>query len=711
MLKKWSKLVFLVIIAGIAAFTSLTHAQEQTYATLLKWETFNEIIKTLAAWHAVSGSVDDITIKTIKRSNDKPPQSANVMTGSAKTSDYLIKVWFDWIDTIYYYTQADKIYMNSNSSYLFRRLNALENLDLSSFDTSNVTNMQNMFLNNYKLTNLDLSNFDTSNVENMQWMFNGCNKLKNIDLSSFNTSNVKKMQSMFYDCISLTSLDLSNFNTSGVENMQSMFAGNNRSMALTTIYTSDSFVINTDSTWTMFKYCNNLVWGNWTKYDSLNINGKYAKIDKPSQSWYFTAADNITVNFMNIDNEWIQTLQHSYIGLSKWDMIPELTSDEIVRETGYSLEYYTDSWMTIKFDFDQHITEYTEIYTKWVVNQYHIAFVDRKWEVVSWADYNYGTEKADIVLPEVPEREWYEFSGWEWIPETMPAENVTWTAQYNVRQYTITFVKWNGEDDYVITLNYWSGVTPLANPTREWYTFKGWDKEIPETMPAENLIITAKWEANKSWNWWSWRWRHNNSENESVWDGENKTQELDTILEDNTKKDNKTQLQDNTQNVAHEWSYNNWLTKYINASDARLGNSLTRSEMAKLASIFATKVLWETPDESKQSFCSQFADMSKLSREMGEYVIKACELWYMWYQSNWEDKLVNFRPYSPVTVAEAAVIVSRMMRWNQNAADGISWYKWHLYAAYNYWLIDDIRNPYRNITRWETFEMFYRTSK
>jgi hypothetical protein len=234
-------------------------------------------------------------------------------------------------------------------------------------------------------------------------------------------------------------------------------------------------------------------------------------------------------------------------------------------------------------------------------------------------------------------------------------------------------------------------------------------------MPASDLIITAKWEEEKQswgWNswWYSWWWGHrDNSDQGLLWDEEKEknTQEQEpTDNQNNTK----TQTQDNVQSV-QEWSYKNWLTKYSNVADARLWDSLTRSEMAKLSSIFATKVLWKMPDESKQNFCSQFADLWKLNTEMKSYVIESCELWYMWYQSNGIDALVKFRPYSPVTVAEASVIVSRMLRWNQNAADGNEWYKWHLYAAYNHGLIDDIRNPFRNITRWEAFEMFYRTSK
>ena len=63
------------------------------------------------------------------------------------------------------------------------------------------------------LTNINLSNFNTQNVTNMSYMFNYCSSLTNIDLSNFNTQNATDMSHMFGDCSSLTNINLSNFNT------------------------------------------------------------------------------------------------------------------------------------------------------------------------------------------------------------------------------------------------------------------------------------------------------------------------------------------------------------------------------------------------------------------------------------------------------------------------------------------------------------------
>ena len=97
----------------------------------------------------------------------------------------------------------------TNYGYLFYYCKATT-LDLSSFNTSNVTDMRNMFYQCYSLTTLDLSNFDTSNVDYMNAMFSTCKALTTLDLSNFDTSNVTNTTSMFSSCNSLHTLRLDN---------------------------------------------------------------------------------------------------------------------------------------------------------------------------------------------------------------------------------------------------------------------------------------------------------------------------------------------------------------------------------------------------------------------------------------------------------------------------------------------------------------------
>ena len=113
----------------------------------------------------------------------------------------------------------------TDCSFMFYKCNNIINIDLSSFNSQNVTKMISMFEECSNLININLSSFNTQNVTEMIGMFNKCFELKNIDLSSFNTQNVNNMAGMFAGCSSLENIDLSSFNTQNVNNMFSMFIG------------------------------------------------------------------------------------------------------------------------------------------------------------------------------------------------------------------------------------------------------------------------------------------------------------------------------------------------------------------------------------------------------------------------------------------------------------------------------------------------------
>lgn len=116
----------------------------------------------------------------------------------------------------------------SNMFYDCRRL---QSLDLKNFNTGNVTNMRGMFGSTYDIYNqyrndleyLDVSSFDTSQVTDMSYMFRGRHNLNVLDVSSFDTSKVTNMSCMFYACGGLQSDGLVGFDTSNVTNMEYMF--------------------------------------------------------------------------------------------------------------------------------------------------------------------------------------------------------------------------------------------------------------------------------------------------------------------------------------------------------------------------------------------------------------------------------------------------------------------------------------------------------
>ena len=124
----------------------------------------------------------------------------------------------------------------SSTRGIFLDCSLIKTLDLSSFNTQNVTNMSRMFYGCISLSNLNLSSFNTQNVTDMSWMFCKCNSLINLNLSSFNTQNVTDMSWMFYGCNSLINLNLSSFNTQNVIYMNSMFYGCNSLIKKLKIY-------------------------------------------------------------------------------------------------------------------------------------------------------------------------------------------------------------------------------------------------------------------------------------------------------------------------------------------------------------------------------------------------------------------------------------------------------------------------------------------
>ena len=132
-----------------------------------------------------------------------------------------------------------------------------------------------------------------------------------------------------------------------------------------------------------------------------------------------------------------------------------------------------------------------EYWAKWEINQYTVTVKSENGKADITITQDYGTA---ITAPADPTREGYQFNGWDKaFPTTMPAENLTITAKWKVNSYTITFDTTGGSEIAPITQDYGTAIVAPADPTREGYTFIGWDMEIPTTMPAENITLKARW--------------------------------------------------------------------------------------------------------------------------------------------------------------------------------------------------------------------------
>lgn len=191
---------------------------------------------------------------------------------------------------------------------MFRRC-ALSEINVDSWDTSNITDMSYLFANT-KCTELDLSNFNTSNVTNMSGMFSGCS-LNTIDVSSFNTSDVTNMSFMF-NSIKCNSLDISNFDTSNVTNYQDMFSNTS---PLKTVYASESF---NPKTYNMRTFeISGVKGGAGTTWAGSRMLAQYAQIDDPDNGkpGYFSikGAQYIRYDGNGADNSEYETMTSHYL--------------------------------------------------------------------------------------------------------------------------------------------------------------------------------------------------------------------------------------------------------------------------------------------------------------------------------------------------------------------------------------------------------------
>ena len=169
-------------------------------------------------------------------------------------------------------TSLDLSYFDTNNvtdmSNMFLFCKNITKLDLSYFDTNNVTNMNNMFSLCQNLTSLDLFSFDTNNVTDMSYMFHGCENLKNLILIIFNTAKVTNMSYMFHNCANIIDLDLSSFNTNKVTKMNSMFFNCNNLVYLKLYSFNTSKVTNIDF---MFYNCKKIKYLDLSIFDTSKV--------------------------------------------------------------------------------------------------------------------------------------------------------------------------------------------------------------------------------------------------------------------------------------------------------------------------------------------------------------------------------------------------------------------------------------------------------
>ena len=197
-------------------------------ATFMGGMSLNIRMKTLSGQVNPSYSTRNSDIKAFVRA-DELPESLDTTNSlydvSDASSNLPIYAWFD-DGTIYYYTDADDVYLNRSAGHMFYLMSGLENIEgLSIVNTSRVTGMNDVFYQARALKNIDaIANWDVSNVNDMKYMFGGT-AIENLDaLANWETDSLRNVAHMFISQSTLKDIDgLSNWNMSNVTTMEHMF--------------------------------------------------------------------------------------------------------------------------------------------------------------------------------------------------------------------------------------------------------------------------------------------------------------------------------------------------------------------------------------------------------------------------------------------------------------------------------------------------------
>ena len=264
-----------------------------------------------------------------------------------------------------------------NCYKMFDNCKDIIEIDLSSFDTSQVTNMDNMFSYCSALISIELSNFVTSKVEKMNNMFIGCSSLKSLNLFNFDNSQVKEMTYMFSSCTSLISLNLSYFNTSQVTKMTRMFSG---CSALISLDLSNFNIPYVTTIAYMFNGCSSLTSLNLSSFDTSKITNFNSIFEGCSSLNY--------LNLKNFDSSKLSSCTDIFKKVKNniTICINANNNQNITNQMKTSIKIYTidcsDSWTLKKNIYDTK----TDIYIQ--ITDYPTKYQSENNKIISSIIYN-----------------------------------------------------------------------------------------------------------------------------------------------------------------------------------------------------------------------------------------------------------------------------------------------------------------------------------
>ena len=276
------------------------------------------------------------------------------------------------------------------------------------------------------------------------------------------------------------------------------------SLVLKVYYTRDSYTVTFNGNGGVYSYYGNETQITRTvKYGGKITAPEFTRTGYTQNGWEQplpeTISENLTLTAAWKINQYTLTLVLGG-GLENKTITQDYGSAieniEIPEREGYDFKEWrggNDTWSNVVTIPETMPAENLTVYANWKINQYSITFVYNNGQNNKTITRNYGTAIGNIGNPVW---EGHTFIGWDGeLPDVMPAENLTFTAEWKINQYTLTLVLGGGFENKTITQDYGSAIENIEIPEREGYDFNGWSREIPETMPAGNRTITAKWNA------------------------------------------------------------------------------------------------------------------------------------------------------------------------------------------------------------------------
>ena len=267
----------------------------------------------------------------IKRERTASNVPINVINLEADNSEAEIKAWYDSATkTVSWYSSAEKIYLNPDCTNMFAYFTGMTDVDLLSFDTSDVENMNAMFYFNFALEKLNVSGFDTSRVKDMSAMFDNLTSLKELNITNFDTSNVETMQYMFYNLNKVKTLDVSHFDTRNVKNMEGVFAW------MTSLESLNLSNFNTSKVTTMrdmFAATTTLKALDLSSFDTRNV------VDMRAMFYYVISLKTLNVSGFNTEN--VENMSNMFARTDSLEEL-DLSSFKTPKVKAFRAMFYTE---------------------------------------------------------------------------------------------------------------------------------------------------------------------------------------------------------------------------------------------------------------------------------------------------------------------------------------------------------------------------------